>query len=153
MRKLLPILGFLYPLGIYLLERNIKIQTNTHYIIAKLALLVPVLYSIGGLALFAQSLQHEPTFVARIARRFHPDLSEKEIAHCRQATQAWCVFFIANILITTLLALCAPLLWWAIYANLISYVMIGLMIGFEHLIRWHKFPERKPTWLPQCTRR
>jgi uncharacterized membrane protein len=94
----------------------------------------PVLVSLFFLCLFAGSLAQEQSIVERLARRIDPHLPPQGVRYTRRVTQAWCVFFVANIALT---------LWsielgekaWAIYSGCVSYLLMGGMFAGEWLIR------------------
>ena len=102
-------------------------------------LFLPVIISAELLFGFASSLREPVSMIERYARMVEPDLSEEKITYCRKVTIAWCVFFVVNGAIAGALALFAPLVWWTIYAGLISYVLIGVMFATEYAIRRFRF--------------
>ena len=108
---------------------------------ARFVLVVPVLISAVLLAGFAHSLRGGPTMIERFARMQDPDLTPEKVAYCRTVTQVWCVFFVVNGATAAVLALAAPLEWWALYAGVLSYVLIGALFAGEHLVRAVRFPK------------
>ena len=62
-------------------------------------------------------------------------LTDRAVRYTRRVTQLWCLFFIANALIISLLALYAPLAWWTLYTGLIAYLLMGLLFAGEWLVR------------------
>ncbi|POZ50066.1 hypothetical protein [Methylovulum psychrotolerans] len=97
------------------------------------------LYPVGVNAcfflLFALSLLYPPPIVERLARMQDPNLSAQGVIHTRKVTQVWCVFFIVNGLIAAGTALWGSFFWWSLYNGFISYMLIGLLMGIEYLIR------------------
>ncbi len=111
---------------------------------ARLLLLFPVVMNLGFLMNFGQSLWLPPPIVERFARLIDPELSPAEVQYCRRVTQAWCVFFALNAATTALLAWFAPLAWWAAYSGFIAYVLVGLLMAAEYLVRKRRFQKFGP---------
>ncbi|WP_377158322.1 hypothetical protein ACFJIX_05530 [Roseateles sp. UC29_93] len=97
--------------------------------------LYPVLVNAGLLGLFGVSLWHGPPIVERLARLTEPDLDERGQRYTRRVTQVWCGFFVMNGGIALATALWADDKVWALYNGLVSYVLIGLLMGGEYLMR------------------
>jgi len=107
-------------------------------------LLLPVLISAVLLLQFALSLRGEMPIIERFARLQEPDLGEgpngpRKLAHCRQVTIGWCVFFVLNGAVCGVLAFAAPTRWWAIYAGGIAYGLMFLMFVGEYILRKARF--------------
>ncbi len=66
-------------------------------------------------------------------------LSAAQVAHCRQVTWVWCGFFVVNAAIAGLLAIAAPLSWWAAYTSGIAYALMGALFTAEYLVRQYRF--------------
>lgn len=99
--------------------------------------LYPVLVNAVLLGVFAHSLIFPPSMIERFARMSEPDLPPQGIGYTRRVTQVWCVFFAINgaiALVTTLWA--APAIW-TIYNGLVAYLMMGLLLAGEYVVRWH----------------
>ena len=94
----------------------------------------PVIINLVLLVVFGLSLRRPPTMIERFARLQTPDLPEAAIAYTRTVTQVWCGFFILNGSIATLSVFASDELW-ALYNGLISYLMMGLLLAGEYLIR------------------
>lgn len=114
---------------------------------ARLLLMFPVVMNLGFLVNFGQSLWLPPPIVERFARLMEPELSPPEVQYCRRVTQVWCGFFALNALTTLLLAWFAPLAWWAAYSGFIAYVLVGLLMAAEYLVRKRRFQKFGPGWL------
>ncbi len=95
----------------------------------------PVWINLCLFSVFFISLIYPPPIIERLARLQHPDLSLQGVRYTRKVTQVWCLFFIGNGLIAAGTALWAPFAWWSVYNGLIAYVLIGLLMGIEYLIR------------------
>ncbi|MBI1359106.1 MAG: hypothetical protein GC155_02355 [Alphaproteobacteria bacterium] len=97
--------------------------------------LYPVLMNLAMLSAFALSLVRPPTMIERFARVFEPDLPEAGVRYTRTVTWIWCAFFVLNGSIALWTALEASLATWALYNGLVSYSMMGLLLGGEFLVR------------------
>ncbi len=96
--------------------------------------LYPLLVNLALFTFFAISLFHPPTVIERLARRQRPDLPEKAIAYTRKVTQAWCLFFLLNGGVSAITIFHSEA-WWMLYNGFIAYILIGLMLVGEYLIR------------------
>ena len=127
-RKMLITLTALLVLG------AVRISDNPQYF-----KLYPLL--ISGLLLFqfAWSLRYPPSMIEQFARLAQRNiaLSPQICAYCRRVTWVWVGFFCLNIALSTLTALCDSWGLWALYNGGISYVLIGLLMGGEWLLRRH----------------
>ncbi len=97
--------------------------------------LYPVLVNTVLLIVFGASLAHPPSMVERLARLREPDLDAHGVAYTRRVTQVWCAFFVLNGSIALATCLWASDKTWALYNGLIAYVLIGLLMGGEWLVR------------------
>lgn len=79
--------------------------------------------------------------VERFARMQVEELTEPQQGWCRMWTRIWCVFFVANGSAALVLALAAPMSWWAFYNGLLAYLLIGALLGTEWVLRHRRFPE------------
>lgn len=95
----------------------------------------PVLMSLAMLSAFAASLARPPTMIERFARLIEPDLPPAGVRYARGVTWAWCGFFAVNAGVALWTALAASLEVWALYNGLISYGVMGLLLGGELLLR------------------
>ena len=107
----------------------------------RFVLAMPVLVNLGLLLTFGTSLRGVP-MIERFARMHvqGEELSEARVAHCRQATWAWAVFFALNA------AVAAALGWdpaytriWAAYNGGIAYALMGLLFAGEYMLRRYRF--------------
>ena len=53
----------------------------------------------------------------------------------RRVTEVWCVFFILNGSIALYTALYCSMQVWALYNGLIAYVLMGILLGGEFVLR------------------
>jgi uncharacterized membrane protein len=95
----------------------------------------PVLVNGGLLAVFALSLARPPTVIERIARLTDGQLSAAAVAYTRRVTIAWVVFFACNGGVALFTARWTSIETWTFYNGGVSYVLIGIMIGAEWLVR------------------
>jgi uncharacterized membrane protein len=108
-------------------------------------LAMPVLINLVLLITFWSSLRAEHTIIERFARMKHgrdgdgAELSEAQVAHCRQVTKAWCGFFVLNAAAAAALAYFAPLSWWAAYTGGIAYGLMAAMFALEYIVRQARF--------------
>lgn len=103
----------------------------------------PVLMSLAFFLIFFTSLKYPPSIVERIARLQHPNLPLQGIKYTYKVTQVWCVFFFINGLIATATALWSSFAWWSLYNGLISYLLMGLLMGVEYLVRIRTQPHAR----------
>jgi uncharacterized membrane protein len=95
----------------------------------------PVLVNGVALAAFGWSLQSPPSMIERFARLRHPDLPPAGVAWTRKVTQVWCAFFLCNGAVALYTALRASVAAWTLYNGLISYLLMGALLGGEWLLR------------------
>jgi uncharacterized membrane protein len=131
----LTLLGLVYPLTVYLGFERLDRPPPA---IGVLALGLPMVVSLGLGAVFALSLRRgQISLVGRLARaqRGMTWLPATAEAYCRKVTAVWCAFFVGNAATAGVLALFAPLGWWAAYTGVVAYLLAGLLMGFELLYR------------------
>ena len=97
--------------------------------------LYPVVVNFALLGVFAASLRRGPSAIERLARLREPTLPPAAIAYTRRVTQVWCVFFAANAAVSAATALWAGAAGWALYNGLVAYVLMGLLMAGEWLVR------------------
>lgn len=100
-------------------------------------LFYPLVVNLTLLAVFGWSLRQPMTLVERLARLTTPDLPPRGVHYTRRVTQVWCLFFIINATLAALTILHGDLALWSLYNGLISYVLIGVLMGGEWLVRQH----------------
>lgn len=105
-------------------------------------LAMPVLINAVLLVTFGATLAPGATpMIERFARMQDPALDAPKAAHCRQFTWVWCVFFVLNGTTAGVLALTAPLSFWATYTGLVAYGLMGLLFSIEYVVRKARFRE------------
>ncbi|HSF57935.1 MAG TPA: hypothetical protein VLD83_07685 [Candidatus Binatia bacterium] len=97
--------------------------------------LYPVLVNATLLGVFAYSLIFPPSMIERFARMNEPNLPVQAIGYTRRVTQIWCVFFGINGAIALMTALWASPAMWALYNGLIAYLLMGLLLAGESVVR------------------
>ncbi|WP_293730512.1 hypothetical protein [uncultured Actinobacillus sp.] len=95
----------------------------------------PVLINGMLLALFGSSLWAKQSAVERLARLQDPNLPPEAVAYTRKVTQLWCGVFILNIVISSTLVWLNEIDLWALYTGVIAYVIIGVVMAGEWLVR------------------
>lgn len=97
--------------------------------------LYPVVVNAALLTAFGYSLAVPPTIIERIARLRDPRFPTSAIGYARCVTQAWCTFFAANGLVALGMALWASDAMWSLYNGVIAYLLMGLMVAGEYMVR------------------
>jgi uncharacterized membrane protein len=107
----------------------------------RLLQLLPMLVSLYMLSIFATSLWRGPPMIERFARVVEDDLPDFTLPYCRRVTAVWCVFLGLNSACIGVLALAAPLAWWAVYTGFLFYLLLALLLGVEFLVRklWFRY--------------
>lgn len=95
----------------------------------------PVAVNLLMLAVFGASLFSGQSAVERLARLQNPELPPEGVHYTRRVTQIWCGFFILNAAIAGLLAASGKQDWWAFYTGIVSYVLMGALLGGEWIYR------------------
>lgn len=100
-----------------------------------LLLYYPVLVSAVLLAYFFLSLFAGQSAVEMIARLQDPDLDSHGVAYTRGVTKLWCWFFLANGAFALYTCLSGSMALWVVYNGVVSYILIGLLMGAEYVYR------------------
>ena len=95
----------------------------------------PVIISGLMLIIFGGSLFDSQTVIERLARLKTPDLPPQGVLYTRNVTKVWVVFFIFNIIVSTSLILLEYYQFWALFTGVISYILMGIIMGVEYCIR------------------
>ncbi|WP_416192504.1 hypothetical protein [Neisseria sp. CCUG12390] len=95
----------------------------------------PVAISLLLLAVFVASLFSGQSAIERLARLQQPDLPPEGVAYTRKVTQIWCGFFVFNAAAAALLAASDQHDWWAVYTGIVSYILMGALLGGEWVYR------------------
>jgi uncharacterized membrane protein len=81
---------------------------------------------------------HEP-LITVFARRIHGTLPPQIERYTRQVTQAWCVFFAAQIAVSAILLAVDSLDHWSLFVNVLSVPLIAVLFVGEYLYRIARF--------------
>lgn len=105
------------------------------------ALLVPALVSLLLLLAFARSLRPgaEPMIVVFAHAMERDPIPPRILAWLRRVTVAWCVFFAANAAVSAALAVFAPIGWWTLWNGVLAYLLVGLLLLAEYVVRKIRF--------------
>lgn len=104
-----------------------------------IAFLYPVIVNFIVAGVFAFTLKYPPTMVERIARISEPDLDESGIQYTRYVTFIWVLFLLMNGCISLGTALYGDHHQWVLYNGCISYILMGLLLAGEIIVRqFHK---------------
>ncbi|MDX7758413.1 hypothetical protein SJV20_11885 [Aeromonas hydrophila] len=95
----------------------------------------PLAVSLALLCLFGWSLTRPMSLVERLARLQDPALPPAAIGYTRRVTQVWCGFFVINGALAAFTIWHGDLALWSLYNGLISYALMGGMMGAEYLVR------------------
>ena len=95
----------------------------------------PVFMSVGACMIFASTLVKPPSMIERFARLAEPDLPESGVIWTRKVTIVWCIFFVLNALVALATVLFAPMQIWVLYNGFISYLLMGLLLLGEFILR------------------
>jgi uncharacterized membrane protein len=98
--------------------------------------------NLAVLIVFGKTLRpgREP-LVTSFARRVHGTLLPHIEAYTRRVTQAWCIFFASQVLVSAILFMSASLSTWSLFINVLSSPSIVLMFVAEYLYRIVRFPD------------
>ncbi|MBO1016969.1 hypothetical protein IPU70_25650 [Achromobacter sp. SD115] len=95
----------------------------------------PVLVNGMMLVIFGASLRRGRPVIEQLARLRHPDLPPAGVRYTRNVTRVWCAFFVLNGSVAAALAAWGPWSWWTAYNGAVSYVLMGLLMAGEWLLR------------------
>ena len=101
----------------------------------QLLLFYPVVVNAVRLAVFGGSLWSSMPIVERLARLRDPQLPDAAVRYTRRVTQIWCAFFIFNGGVALFTALHGDMAMWTAWNGMIAYLLMGLLMGSEWLIR------------------
>ncbi len=99
---------------------------------------------------FWRSLAQPVPLVEHFARMVKKDLSDGEVAHCRQWTRIWAIYLWVLAAIGLVLAATVSLAVWTAYVGVVSYVLVGILFAVEYVQRKLRFRDygRNPLdWL------
>jgi uncharacterized membrane protein len=77
----------------------------------------------------------EEPLVTRFARRMHGPLPAYMENYTRRVTLAWCLFFIAQIIVSGILLFSAPLETWSFFVNVLTLPLLAVFFTAEYVYR------------------
>ena len=95
----------------------------------------PVLMSLCFAGAFGISLLRPPSLVEIMARMRQPALSAEGVRYTRRVSCVWFAFLIVNAALSLATAISGNLALWTLYNGVISYALVGLLVGGEMLVR------------------
>ena len=85
-------------------------------------------------AIFALSLKKTP-LITKFAQKIRKEpLDTKTLNYTRNATKAWAIFMLVNTFISLITVFLSNEIW-TIYNGFISYMLIGMMMLSEYIVR------------------
>jgi uncharacterized membrane protein len=91
---------------------------------------------LGLLTVFGASLlPGRDALITALARHMHAPISDEIAAYTRGLTWAWCIFFAAQLSISLVLFLLAPLSAWSFFVNVLNLPLLVLMFVAEYIFR------------------
>lgn len=132
LRLLVKSSAFLWPLSLFTVVCGaMSVLFNDHMWLK----VYPVLTSLGAFAIFASTLWRPPSMIERFARIMQPDLPASGVQWTRRVTFVWCGFFILNAAISWWTSVYASTEIWVLYNGFISYVLMGILLIGEFILR------------------
>jgi uncharacterized membrane protein/3-hydroxymyristoyl/3-hydroxydecanoyl-(acyl carrier protein) dehydratase len=116
---------------------------------ASMLLFYPVMVNFGLFITFANSLRQEESLLLRIVRARGATISEYTPGYLYRLTAVWAGFFVLNGLIS-IWTITLSMEAWTLYNGLLSYGLVGALIGGELLFR-HFYKKRKEVALKVCS--
>jgi len=95
----------------------------------------PLMVNGAMFVVFFYSYIKPPSIIEGFARIRHKDLNLQGVNYTAKVTLIWCLFFICNGLASLYTALYASFDIWVLYNGLISYVLMGLLMSVEFIVR------------------
>jgi len=80
------------------------------------------------------------SLITGFARRVHGTLPAFMESYTRRVTLAWCLFFVAQVLVSAILFGAGSLDSWSLFVNVLGFPLIILMFVAEYLYRIVRFP-------------
>jgi uncharacterized membrane protein len=107
---------------------------------AGLVKLYPVLMNLFLLGSFGWTVLRPPVMIFRFAQLQDKGLAESSDRprveqYCRTVTLVWCGFFALNAAVAAFTAFAASDLVWSVYNGLVSYILIGVLLVGEMIVR------------------
>jgi uncharacterized membrane protein len=90
--------------------------------------------------------------ITAMARRVHRSLTPEMATYTRQCTLAWTLYFIGISVFSIGLYAGARFEHWAVFANILSPITVGVMFVGEYLLRYRLHPEFERTTMADAIR-
>jgi uncharacterized membrane protein len=97
--------------------------------------LYPAFMNLAMLIAFAVTLWKPPSMIETFARITEPGLPESGVRYTRVVTMVWIGFFVINGGLALWTALYGSWRSWTLYNGVIAYLMMGVLLGGEYLVR------------------
>jgi uncharacterized membrane protein len=108
---------------------------------------------LGLFILFGRTLLYNrEALITRLARRIHGDLPPDITAYTRRVTATWCCLFLAQPVVSAILAVMAPAAVWSFFVNVLSWLLVGLMFACEYGYRRYCFPDHRSATILEMIR-
>lgn len=106
-----------------------------------MAKLIPIIIQLSLMLFFGKTLLKGkgPSLVERFAQLEFPNVPPVLSRYCRHLTMLWTGFFAFNIMACILLALLAPVEWWAIYTGVLIFLFTAVIMLTEYIWRFFLF--------------
>ena len=106
-----------------------------------MAKLIPIIIQLSLMLFFGKTLLRDkgPSLVERFAQLEFPNVPPVLSRYCRHLTMLWTGFFAFNVLACAILAVSAPVEWWAIYTGVLIFVLTALLMVAEYIWRFFLF--------------
>ena len=106
-----------------------------------MAKLIPIFIQLSLMLFFGKTLLKDkgPSLIERFAQLEFPNVPPVLSRYCRHLTIMWTGFFAFNVLACAILAISAPVEWWAIYTGVLIFVLTALIMIAEYIWRFFLF--------------
>jgi uncharacterized membrane protein len=90
-------------------------------------------------------LKGKEPLVTQISRRVNGEVKPEIAIYTRHVTMAWCIYFAAQVVVSLLLYLFAPLNVWSLFINVLNLPLLILMFIGEFVWRITHYPHHSRT--------
>ena len=131
-------------------KKNIRLQKLGIVIILLLgavfyqdmmAKLIPIIIQLSLMLFFGKTLLKDkgPSLIERFASLEFPEIPPVLQRYCRHLTIMWTGFFAFNVVACVILALFAPVEWWAIFTGVLIFALTAVLMIAEYIWRFFLF--------------
>ena len=110
---------------------------GTYFFQEEVAKFMPVFIQLSLMVFFGKTLWKGPPLIERFVQFEFPEIPPVIVRYCRHLTIMWTSFFAFNVLACIVLALFAPVEWWALYTGVMIFLLSGLLMILEYI--WRHF--------------